>query len=1018
MNNFIDGNSPVEGENKIIFLSGLFSIVISVIVMIGWHFKINVLIQLNPDFVPMQFNTALGFFMSGLGFATYVFDLKKMRRILAILLFVLSSVTLLQYIVNMSFGIDQLFMNHYLTTLTSHPGRMAPNTALCFMGISLLLLSGSFLRGDKLIVARWIFSLVVLSLSTVALVGYVSGNEYAFGWQKYTRMAIHTSFTFAVLSFSMVLNLVFSKETTKQKWLPLIVSLSCVFCFTLFGQGLKKTEARKFLRTVDSHAELMISKITLELGQDIFAFKRLSQRIIYDRRLNESFWRKDTTEYISDFGFYSDFIFFDPNDNIVWQYREVLGEVLDRENFLENLKIAKKDRNVVIFEPAIQTEEKFFYFLFPLYSSGVYRGASLGVVSTERLFARIANSLNRKDFTFEVFNKTGDSIYKSSPHQSKIKSVKELSLSQVRKEVIEVDIYPSSDYLNIMDNKTPEIIIVSGIILSIFLGVLTYLFQMTTKSRSISLLRLNENLIFNEILSLSNRNDIGLLEKLQSCLASITKVRWLKEIDKVGIYLKADREVGNFVLRNLNESILKTSSFQSFEIDHAIFFEENENGAFSKYYLPIRSKTLYLGTLICYLESGHSENQSEFRYLNTCADIIAALIAAHFHEEDLQIAINESKNAEKAKAAFLANMSHEIRTPLNGIMGMTSLLRESITDTDGLEKLEIIESSSRTLMSIINDILDLSKIDAGKLDIENINFDFHKLINEQSQLYTSITSKKGVSIEHKIAESVPRWIISDSLRIRQIVNNFISNAVKFTERGKISLTVEEYQGRIKISVKDSGIGISELDIEKLFKDFSQVDTSTTRRFGGTGLGLSICRKLATLIGGEITVESIVGEGSIFSLIFPYTMGEEEVTLPVIDTNLTRMADLLPLKILVVDDNIINQKVAGGMLKKIGYQTEFAHHGKEALLLLNKEKFDVILMDCHMPVMDGFKATEEIIRLYGKDRPYIIALSASSMKEDIDHCMEVGMDDFLSKPLQIKPLYDSLMKLKTLSEKGE
>ncbi len=1019
MKEYIESNFPTAQESKIIFLSGSLSILIGIIVLLGWFLKINVLIQLNPDFVPMQFNTALCFVLSGLGYLTYFFKIKLSRYIISSFIFTIALFTLSQYLLNIDIGIDQFFMNHYLTTLTSHPGRMAPNTAICFIGISLLLFSNLCFKEKNLLIAKWVLSLLVLSLSLVALVGYVSGNEYAFGWQKYTRMAVHTSFTFVILSCSMVLNLLFRKETSRQKWLPVVVSISCIFCFTLFGQALKRTVAKNFLLSVDTHASLLTSKISLEFNQDTFAFKRLSQRIAYRDKLDEKFWRKDTSEYINDFGFYTDFIFYNTQNEKKWQFREVLGARVDKLNLAKNIGMAKESREIVVFEPAIQTEERILYFLYPVFKGDDYIGSSLGVVNASRLFLRIAQSLNREDFTFEVFNPLGESIYKNNEHQTALKIEKELIVSTSPERKVKIDVYPSAEFMELRDSQTPETIVVSGIILSIFLGGLTFLFQISTRSRVISQLRLNENLIFNELLNLSNSNEFNLLEKVQQGLSIITKVPWLKEIDKLGLYLKEDRGVGNFVLRNISDKLYKNSELQSFEIDEIRFVSGQEDKTFSKYYIPITANSNFMGTLICFLETDHKENKNEIRYLCSCTDILASVLTAHFHEEDLQVAVSNSLNAERAKSAFLANMSHEIRTPLNGIMGMTSLLKEAYSDQESLERIEIIESSSRSLMSIINDILDISKIDAGKLEIEKVNFNIHQLIKEQALLYTSVTSKKGVLIEFNIASDVPKWIISDSLRIRQILNNFISNAVKFTERGSVNVLVEQYEGKLKIAVKDSGIGISELDIDKLFQDFSQVDASTTRRFGGTGLGLSICRKLATLIGGEITVESIFGEGSIFTLIFPYELGvKEEVQSEVVNVITSKIGEEFPLHILVVDDNNINQKVAAGLLKKLGYQTSFASNGKEAVELLSKERFDLIFMDCHMPIMDGFQATQEIIKTYGEERPYIIALSASSMKEDIERCKQAGMDDFLSKPLQINFLYDSLLKIKKFGESGE
>ncbi len=376
----------------------------------------------------------------------------------------------------------------------------------------------------------------------------------------------------------------------------------------------------------------------------------------------------------------------------------------------------------------------------------------------------------------------------------------------------------------------------------------------------------------------------------------------------------------------------------------------------------------------------------------------------------------KAQNAEKAKSLFLANMSHEIRTPMNGITGMASLLEGTIKDPDDLEKLEIIKECSDSLLTIVNNILDLSKIDAEKLELELLDFDLRKLIQNQLMIFSTVASEKGLIIDSNIDDFVPDFINTDQVRLGQILKNLISNAIKFTSvGGGIELSVATLNEKnddleLEFRVKDSGIGINKEDQERLFDTFTQADSSTTRRFGGTGLGLSICKILSQKLGGDIRVESEAGKGTEFIFTIKCSKASHsEISKAAHQNNEIDSLLDINLRILAVEDNKINQKVLQGFLKKFNLFPDIAENGLQCLKMLKENEYDIILMDCHMPVMDGFETTKRIISKYRDRRPTIIALTASSMKEDIERCYESGMDDFLSKPLDKKLLGQTLVK---------
>ena len=365
-----------------------------------------------------------------------------------------------------------------------------------------------------------------------------------------------------------------------------------------------------------------------------------------------------------------------------------------------------------------------------------------------------------------------------------------------------------------------------------------------------------------------------------------------------------------------------------------------------------------------------------------------------------------ANEASRLKSEFLANMSHEIRTPINGIIGMAKLLSETELSIEQKRLLRTVESSSSLLLSIINDILDLSKIEAGRIELENVTFRLKDLISDVIECYEPLISAKGLAFQKPGELFENTWLEGDPGRIRQILNNLLSNALKFTSTGSIMLgvqTVKRDDGQVDLtfSVKDTGIGISPEVRTKLFQKFYQGDTSTARKFGGTGLGLAICKRLVDLMGGQIDVASQPGTGTTFSFFVRVKNVEKSQTASFGETanHVLRAFDPSLRKtkrVLIAEDNPINQEITLRMLEKAGYQAQAVANGCEVLELINNTRFDLILMDCQMPEMDGYDATREI-RRKGIKLP-VIALTACAFKYDREKCLDAGMTDFVAKPV--------------------
>jgi signal transduction histidine kinase len=381
--------------------------------------------------------------------------------------------------------------------------------------------------------------------------------------------------------------------------------------------------------------------------------------------------------------------------------------------------------------------------------------------------------------------------------------------------------------------------------------------------------------------------------------------------------------------------------------------------------------------------------------------------------KDLLHAKETAEMASRAKSVFLANMSHEIRTPMNGVIACVQLMQDTKLNKEQKELVSLISRSSNALLNIINDILDLSKIEAGHLQLTREPFNIQQLINDACELNRAIADDKHVKLKVKVEPGTPRYVTGDPIRVRQVVMNLVSNAIKFTREGSVNVEVgfdriDDSRYNIILEISDTGIGIPRDRIDKIFESFEQGDTSISRNYGGTGLGLTICKNLVDLMDGYLEVESDAGKGASFIITLPFRLAEapaeERETGSAVVKNYGK-------KVLVAEDNVVNQRVAQKMLNKVGIDADIVFDGEAAIEAANNRPYDLIMMDIEMPVVDGIEATRVIQAGNGPNKKTpILALTASVLEDDRKRVLEAGMQGFIGKPVRLNQLTQELDRL--------
>lgn len=983
-NNFLD--------QAALFLGWMVSL-LGVCALIGWFTGTKSLTQAFFNLVAMAPNTAACFIFSALSLICFIKEYKKLAVSFAFFSIIVGGLTLSEHIFGVQFPIDQLL---FKTDLSSpFPGRMAPNTALAFLLIGNACIWS--VKGMQKIPAILTSLTVVLGL--IPFISYCVGMKDVHSWGGFPLMALHTSVGLILLGSGFFIQIFWKSVYSFKKipsWLPEVSGIGTIAATLILWNVAVHQEQLHIKQTMNSVAEEIKINIERRFEARIQGLIRMAQRWEFRGSMSKDEWETDATHYYQDYTSYQAIEWIDPSMTIRWVVP------LQGNESVVNKNLSEESFRRAAFEKAIATHQaqvsrvvellqggKGMLAVIPIKIKGKNEGFIVGVVSITKLLKTILSQNFLKKYYLYVFEdeRLIFSNFGNSP-QDQLNSSELFAMDMGGSIPWKMMVQANEKTIQDLQSFFPHLVLGVGLSLSLLFFIALHfalkaqILALQAQAAEERYRSITETAHDGIIIADSDENIIYANQEAQE-MFGYTK-RSLENLDLKTLILLPAKEENLKVVDFL-------ASHQSFIVGNVVQLTGCKK---TKEEFPIEF-SLATWTFL------------EKRYLTI---IIRNITKQKKMEQSLIDAKNAAEAGTKAKADFLATMSHEIRTPMNGIMGMTDLLFDTPLNQQQKEFVQTIQICGGSLLTIINDILDYSKIEAGRLSLEKIKVNLHTLVKEVVALFLLQAKNKGIELFIRIENDVQPGITTDPVRLKQVLMNLVGNALKFTKKGSVSIQITKVEEQdtsinLRFSVKDTGIGISEENFKKLFKPFTQADASITRKFGGTGLGLVISKNLVEIMGGELIIESVAQKGSTFWFEVPFekcaleSISEHE-NLKELDVTPTKEI----IKLLVVEDNEINQEILKLQLKKWSYRTDFANSGKEAIELARIKTYDIILMDCQMPELSGYDTTRIIRQTNNRNQKTpIIALTAEALEGSRENCLQAGMNDYLSKPVNFEKL---------------
>jgi PAS domain S-box-containing protein len=899
-----------------------------------------------------------------------------------------------------------------LVTLVTGQDLMSQGTAFCLVLLSAGTLLMTVARGYliRLLTALGCICLV-FAMGLVNLLVYALEVDQALGWHVLTTMGPVSAFHIVISSLSLaILALEDRMIPSHTRIVTTFLVLSSSLLLTLFGwQAAVYVEKMQLKHQVDLKVHAMQDLVRAELQSFSKSMMRMAKRWVVAGSTPEYLWRADALNYFDHMNGIAGIGHADASTVIRWVEPEgsnasAVGFQLNSDSTRDDaIRMARHLKEAVLTN-AIQLKQGGlgFLLLVPLQ----HQGQELGLVYMIVRYNDFIRHILRMDGYALTIREGKATLFEHKQaadfDASFWRTTRVLPLSGTS---WAFTLEPGPEVVRSMRSPMPLAILFFGLIFSVLTATLLHLYFKARDARdhAAQLMQWNHAIVNGSQLAIVSMDMRGQVKSFNPAAENLlgysaedvvgrtTPVIWHEAAELQLRARELTQELGREISPDFTVLTAKADLGEVYQQQWTYITKAGEH----------RTVDLAVHAL-----------RDEYNAIHGYVGIVEDISDKLRHEQELQEALTKAEVATVTKSRFLANMSHEIRTPINGIIGMARLMLDSRLDTDQRVYAEAIQTSADNLLDLVNDILDLSKVEAGRLEIETTTFQLPELLQSVEANLGFVARKKGIAFQKIVATDVPRFVQGDPTRIRQILLNLVSNAIKFTPAGQVVmkaslLSQNQDTAKIIFEVIDSGIGIPKDVQGKIFQPFVQADTSTTRRFGGTGLGLSISRHLVQLMKGQIGVESDVHQGARFWFILDLRLAQ-----PVLRQVTEETQDVMEkIQILLVEDNVINQMVTRKSLQKFGFELTIVNNGQEALDALSKASYHLILMDCEMPVMDGFEATR---RIRSSGTPYqnipIIAMTANAMSGDREQCLKAGMNDYVPKPFVVQDVIAIIQKV--------